>query len=153
MTLPIGNLFNYDCKLVSTFINGVLMTNYSDGDSIAVAMNEDQFKVKIGNTGEATRSKTNNLSGRFTFSLMQSSPMNDVLTALMVADLVAPTGAVYSIVIIDALGTTRFTAPASWLTKWPDHKNAMEVQAKSWVYETGSLSMQFHGGNFPPTII
>jgi Bacteriophage KPP10, Structural protein ORF10 len=153
MALTLGALYNYDAKLVTAFVNGVLMTNFSDGDGISISMNEDQFKLKVGNTGEATRSKTNNLSGRFTFSLMQSSPANDFLTTQMITDLAVPTGTVYPIAVKDNLGTSFFIAPACWLTKWPDHKNAMEAQAKVWVFETGSLSMQFHGGNLPPVIV
>lgn len=151
--IPIGQLYNYDAKAVVAFINNVLCTNFADGDHISIAMNEDQYKLKVGNTGEATRSKTNNLSGRFTFTLMQSSPMNDILSALMLADSQSPLGATIPITVKDNLGTSFFIAPACWCVKWPDHKNSMEAQGKQWVYETGSLSMQFHGGNFPPLIV
>ena len=152
MAIPVGQLYNYDVKQVTAFVNGIPLTNFSDGDSITFQMNEDQFKLKVGNTGEGTRSKTNNNSGRYTFSLMQSSPANDALTLLMNTDLQVLTGTVYPIAVVDNLGTSRFVSPACWLTKWPDHKNAMEAQAKVWVFETNGV-IQFHGGNFPPVIV
>lgn len=153
MALPLAQLYNYDAKSVTAFINGVLATNFADGDHISIAMNEDQWKLKIGNTGEGTRSKTNNLSARFTFNLMQSSPMNEVLSGFMATDMQVPLGTVIPIAVRDNMGTSFFVSPTCWLVKWPEAKFAMEAQGKQWVYETNSLSMQFHGGNFAPLIV
>jgi hypothetical protein len=150
--IPFVNLYNYDMKQVTCFVNGALMTNWADGDAVAFDMNEDAYKLKIGATGEGTRSKTNNQSGRWTLNLMQSSPANDVLSAFFLTDQQVITGACIPIALVDLLGTTRITTPACWCVKWPGQKNAMEAQGRQWIFEFAS-ALVFQGGNFPPLII
>lgn len=145
----VGEVFAFDAKQHVVTVNGIVLTNFADGDVISVSMNEDQNKLKVGVTGETTYSRTNNYSGAFEFSLMQSSPANDALSIILLADLQTPLGVVVPIFIADILGTTRFVAKFAKCAKWPDHKTAMEAQAKTWRFIAGRI-VQYHGGNFPP---
>lgn len=130
------------------------LTVFQDGDTVEIELNEDQFKPKVGTTGELTYSRTNNYLATITFHLMQTSPANDFLWGLMLADLQSPIGSVVPIMVADTLGTTRFNMTYGRCTKAPKWKASLEAGGVDWVYQ-GLIppAAQWHGGNLPSVVI
>lgn len=124
------------------------ITGFADGTFLTVEKNEDAFSLQIGTDGEGTRSKTNNNSGRITFSLMQSSPANDILSTIHTADLELSSG-VFPLFIKDLNGNSLFEASQAWITRFPSSEFGREATSREWIVETDSLIM-FPGGSDTP---
>lgn len=137
---------NYDAKQVQVVIGGVAMEGFQPGSFVAIAYNEDQYKLIVGPDGSTTRSRTNNLSARVTLRLQQSSPSNDVLTGLFVADGESPVGAPVPIMVKDASGRSLFVSESAWIVKLPDSDYGTDPGERAWTIETDAL-VAFIGGN------
>lgn len=137
----------YDPKAVSMVFAGILIGGYSDGTFVKIAANNDSFALLVGADGDATRSKTNDRSGRITFTLQQSSLSNDLLSAAHAADVLTSNGdGIGPLLIKDNSGRTLVTAEKAWIVKQPDADFAREVSMREWIIETDNL-VAFLGGN------
>jgi len=138
-------LKTYDAKAVCVIVGGQIMSGFSDGDMVSIERNEDTFTLQVGTDGESTRSKTNNKSGRFTISLMQTSAANALLTAIAKLDEVGNAGAV-PVLVKDNSGSSVYAASQAWLVKPPVGEFGREAAAREWVFECGDLEWS-EGGN------
>lgn len=125
-------------------VNGLPVGGFNDGDAVTVALNEDAFKLHVGADGEATRSKTNNRSGKITFNLRQLGITNTAFEAARKLDEYGNLGQV-AIYIKDLNSGSEAFAPAAWVMKAPDMKFAMEQQQREWVFESGRIEMTHVG--------
>lgn len=140
-------LRTYDPSQVSIVFAGVPVDGFADGTFLSVEQNEDSFTLQVGTDGESVRSKSNNRSGRATFTLMQSSATNDLLSALHTLDISTPNGdGIGPLLIKDLSGRSIYTAEKSWIVKPPAAGFAREAESREWVVETDNL-IQIHGGN------
>lgn len=128
----------YDPKQIILIVGGNQMSGFADGTFITVERIEDAFSMQVGVDGEGTRSKSNNRSGRVTFSLMQSSDSNQVLSALALADDVSNAGAV-PLMVKDNNGDSLYIAETAWIKKVADSPFAREAGPREWVMETDVL--------------
>ena len=135
----------YDPKQVSVIVGGTILSGFTDGTFIVAERNDPAFNLKVGVDGIGTRAKTNNLSGKVTITLHQSSNSNDVLSAFASADQLSNSGAV-PLLIRDASGRTLITALTAWVQKLANSEFAKEVSNRVWILETDQLVM-FDGGN------
>lgn len=135
----------YDPKQVAVIVGGKIMAGFADGSFVKVERNEQAFNLKVGVDGEGTRAKSNNLSGKVTITLMQSSDSNDDLSGFAAADELSNTGAV-PMLIKDASGRSLFSAVTAWVQKYSDAEFAKEAMTRAWVLETDEL-LVFEGGN------
>jgi hypothetical protein len=136
----------YDAKQVCCIVGGAILSGFSDGDMVSIERNEDTFTLQVGTDGaDYTRSKTNNRSGRFTFSLMQTSAANLALTAIAKLDELGNAGAV-PILVKDINGTSVYNASVAWCVKPPAANFGREADVREWVFETGELNWA-EGGN------
>lgn len=138
-------LRQYDPKQISLIVGGKIITGYADGTFVTPERNEDAFMLKVGVDGEGSRSKNANKSGKITIVLMQTSPSNDYLSALALADELSGNGVVPAL-MKDNLGTTLVTALSAWVKKIANPEMAKEVGTRTWVIETDELNMLV-GGN------
>lgn len=138
-------VLQYDPKNVSMIVGGKIMHGFADGTFIKVMRNQQAFTLKVGADGEGTRAKSNDKSGKFEITLMQSSSSNDVLSAYASADELSNSGVV-PVLLRDNNGTTLATCLSGWVQKLPDTEFAKEVGTRTWVFETDALEM-FVGGN------
>jgi hypothetical protein len=138
-------VLTYDPKNVSMIVGGKIMSGFGDGTFIKVSRNEQAFNLKVGVDGEGTRAKSNNFSGKFEITLMQSSSSNDVLSSYASADQLSNSGVV-PVLLRDNNGTTLATALTGWVQKLPDTEFAKEVTTRTWVIETDDIEL-FVGGN------
>ena len=125
------------------------ITGYADGTFVTVDKNEDAFTLQIGTDGEGVRSKSNNQSGTVTFSLLQSSSSNDILSTIHTADLELGTG-VFPLFIKDLNGSSLYEASQAWIRKFPSAEYGREAAAREWVIETDNLIMFAGGSDTPP---
>ena len=135
----------YDPKNVSVIVGGKILSGFADGTFIKAERNEQAYTLKVGVDGEGARAKNNNKSGKLTFTLMQTSSSNDVMSAYAAADELGNGGAV-PVLIKDHNGSSVVTALTAWVQKLPDLEDAKEISMRTWVMETDELIM-FIGGN------
>lgn len=141
-------LYQYDPKQVAAIVGGNIIGGFTDGTFIVVERNEDAFNLKVGVDGIGTRAKTNNKSGKVTFTLHQSSPSNDVLSALALTDENTGAGAV-PFSMRDASGSSVAGALTVWIKRVANAEFAKEVSNRVWVLETEEINI-FNGGNSTP---
>jgi len=138
---------NYDPAKLIQVLAGIPITGYADGTFVTVVRNEDSFTLRVGATGEACRARSNNKSARITFTLLQSSATNDLLSGLSNLDEMSPGGdgiGPYS--LNDLFGSTKLIAEKAWIVKPADVTYSQDVETREWTIETDSLTGNV-GGN------
>lgn len=130
----------YDPKGIIIIFGGFTLTGFQDGTFITVDRNEDAFSLQVGADGFDTRNKSNNRSGTVTFTPAQTSPSNDILSAIARQDELSNSG-VYPLLIKEVDGTSLFSAEAAWIKKLPTSEFANEAGGREWVIETGQLEV------------
>jgi len=140
-------LHTYDAAQVAIVFAGIPVDGFADGTFLSVEQNEDSFSLQVGTDGEGCRSKSNNRSGRVTFTLGQWSKTNDLLSALHQLDINTPNGdGIGPLLIKDLSGTSLDAAEKAWIVKPPAAAFAREAESREWIIETHELQ-QFHGSN------
>lgn len=138
---------NYDPKGIALVFAGIPITGYAKGTFVSIAYNEDAFVLSIGADGEGTRAKTNNKSATIEFTLTQSSPSNDLLSAIHNLDQMSPGGdGIGPFFLKDLFGTSLAIAETAWVRKMPDAGYGPETGERVWTLETDSL-LENVGGN------
>lgn len=126
---------------------GVPITAFGPDTFIEAARNEDGFSIQVGAGGEVARSRNRNRSGRVTFTLLATSPENDLLANLALVDEATGEG-IGPLFIKDRLGTTLLHAQNAWIVKLPDVSRGKEAGTVAWMIDCDRLEM-FVGGNVP----
>lgn len=135
----------FDPKSVVVSIGGVTMSGYADGTFLEITADTPQFTKITGADGYVTRVKSNDYGAVMTLTLSQSSPSNDVLSALFNADRLTNAGVV-PILIKDLSGTTVIFAATGWIQQFPDTAFGNEINDRSWVIDLANADL-FIGGN------
>lgn len=134
----------FNLKRCLITVNGVPVSGFADGDACTAARNEDSYSLTVGADGEALRNRTNNNSGRITFNLLYSSPLNTVFQALGTLDEASGLGQAAILITDLNTGGSVFAARA-WVVKPPDFTVGMEAGAREWIFETGDLQLNHAG--------
>lgn len=124
---------------------GRVISGFADGTFVNVSRNENAWSLQVGTDGEGTRSKSNNRSGQFSFSLMQSSDSNEYLSGLALVDEQSGDNAL-PLQVKDNSGTSIYNAETAWIVKVPDSEFSREAGPREWVLETDVL-VSFVGKN------
>lgn len=135
----------YDPKQVMILIGGIPMGGFADGEYVNVERTSDTFTMVSGADGITSRAKTNDRSGSMTLTLAQTSPSNDALSAIALADELTNSGVV-PILIKDGSGTTVFVSAFGWIKKPPAASFAKEIGNRAWILDLADLDV-FIGGN------
>jgi hypothetical protein len=136
---------NYDPNTLIITFGATILDGYADGTFLSVEYNEDAYALTVGSNGEGCRSRSNNESATITFTLLQSSSVNDELSAYHNTDLL--TGAsIFPLLVRDINGTTVFAAETAWIRKFPTSAFDRTVGSREWVLETNKLN-GFVGGS------
>lgn len=144
--MPSNITRGYDPGQVDVNVNGSDVSGYADGTFVKVSRNADQVTLQVGADGESTAALSQNRSGRITMTLQQSSPLNDVFSALSDA-LEARTGGFVPVIVKDNNGTTLASAKKAWIVKRPETGFAKEPETREWIFETGNLVLTVGGEN------
>lgn len=135
----------YDPKAVQLVVGGSIIGGYADGSMIQFERDEDMFTKHVGTDGNVSRSKTNNRAGKYTITLAQTSPSNDILSGYMLLDELSNNGVV-EVLLTDADGTTAIFSGQAWVMKPPGAEFAKEIGDRVWVLDAGETDV-FIGGN------
>jgi hypothetical protein len=145
-----GEVRTYDSKRIHMIVGGVPMSGFSPDTMVKATRDSDTFAKKKGVDGVVTRSHLHDRSGEFTFSLDQSSPCNDILSALAKLD-EETDGGIVPILVKDSLpssgsiGSTLVAAKA-WIRKWPDVEYGKEATNRDWIFDVADYEV-YLGGN------
>lgn len=140
-------LKEYNPSEIAMSFAGIPISGYADGEFVTIEPQGDDWSDVVGTDGEVTRARTNDRRATVTFKLMQSSTVNDLLSAIRTADLLAPNGGgVGSFELRDLQGTTIATAPEAWILALPQSAYDREVGAREWKIRCAYLEMVV-GGN------
>jgi len=135
----------YDVRAGVLVVGGVPMTGFADGTAIRVEFDEEQFTKTTGADGLTTRSKTNNYAGSVSIFLQQTSPSNDVLSALWATDRATSKGVV-PVMWKDFSGRTIWAAQHAWVRQMTSLEEGKEASDREWVLDCAELT-GFTGGN------
>ena len=136
---------NYEPSRVIISVGGVNIDGFADGTFISAERTNDTFTKVTGADNRTTRIKQNDFSGTFTFTLLQSSLSNDVLTGFMVLDESTNDGVV-PIIVKDLEGTTLLAAAQAWVRKPPVIEYSKDDSNREWMLDCGDMDI-FAGGN------
>jgi hypothetical protein len=140
-------MHTYSADEVIVTFGPVILSGFADGTFISVEQNEDAFTLMVGADGDSCRAKSNNRSGRMTATLLQSSAVNDLLSAIYNVDINSPSGdGINPLLVKDNTGRTLHAAEKAWITKIPNTTFARETESREWVFETDNMQF-FLGGN------
>ena len=140
----------YDPKAVALIVGGVPIGGFADGTFLKVSRSSDSFTKITGVDGVVSRSHIHDRSGECTITLAQTSPSNDILSALYKVDEESNAGVVPILIkdnnpTLGSVGST-FVAAKAWIRKLPDAEYAKEVSNRDWVFDVDDFEI-FEGGN------
>lgn len=142
----------YDPGAVVLSVGGVPIGGYADGTFILVERSEDSFTAVVGAQGITSRAKSNNRMGQITITLAMTSPSNDALSLILVADELTNSGIV-PVLCEDKSGRSKHFSALAWVTKVPNKEYGKEVTNVEWVLMMADYDA-FLGGNasFEPEV-
>jgi hypothetical protein len=117
-----AQLRHYDAKSVTVSLAGINVQGFADGEFVTIQQEANDFEDVVGSDGEVSRAPTNDNRATVTFVLMQTSPTNQLLSALLRLDKATPGGAgVGALIIRNRLsGGEIYRANHAWIQKPPD---------------------------------
>lgn len=147
----------YSPKRVILTIYGKQIQGFSDNDMVTVVKDEDSFAKYIAVDGEVSRSHNPSSSGKFTITLNQTSPANQLLSTLLLADIADNTGKlVFGVSLRDLNSSgTFYYGHDCWVSKMPDSGFNKAIGTREWVIETKTMFYNVSGykdGNLLTTI-
>ncbi len=141
----------YDPGEMHASVSGISVSAWGPDTFLEAEFNEDAFIPAMGAGGEAARARSRDQSGRVRFTLLASSPENDLLSALAIIDRTRGEG-VGPLFVKDNLGTTIISAQNAYIIKMPDIEYSREVGTRTWEFYCPVLDV-FEGGSvLPPSL-
>jgi Protein of unknown function (DUF3277) len=138
-------LATYDPASIILTVIGNVITGFAEDSAVKVERTAELYQLKVGQQGDAARSRSRDRSGKITFKLLATSPSNDILSALVEADQVGIGVGPSSVTDVLSPGTL-VHAPRSWVSKLPDYEAGKEVAEREWVVSSDNIEMAL-GGN------
>lgn len=135
---------NYDPKQYSLIVGGHIVGGFADGTFLSVARNNDTWALTVGADGEGARAKSNDKSGTFVFTLLQTSASNSVLSGFHLADELN-NGGQLPVLVKDNNGDSIHEAATAWVRKPADVELAKEITNREWTLETDKVTMLVGG--------
>lgn len=139
----------YDPKLYTVVVAALPIDaeGYADGEFIKIERDSDSFTDVAGTGGGVARAKQHDKRATCTLTLLQTSPMNAVLSTLAKLDDETDGGAgVGPFLLKDRGGLSVFAGSSCWVARMPDVTLEKNVTARQWKIRVAKLE-QFEGGN------
>jgi hypothetical protein len=141
----------YAADEVRIIVGGIPISGLADGTFVTIARDEQAFNKVTGADGSTSRAKTANRAGSITLTLQQTSPSNDYLTTLMIADEQGGNGVV-PMLVKDESGNTVASTAAAWVQQAPSQEFSKDVSEREWVMDCARIDMtvgsnESQGGN------
>lgn len=135
----------YDPQKLGISFMGSPIVGFDDGTFLEVERNEPAWKLTVGAGGESVRVRNQNNSAKIRFTLLATSPSNDMLSGAAEADRLTGTG-IGTFMAKDILGRTLVLAPNTWVEKRAPIKYGKEHEPRVWELETDDVD-DFIGGS------
>ena len=134
-------------EYVMTLCGIVINSGFADGEFLTLEENSPRFVMKKGSDGSVTRCRSLDRSAKAVFKLMNTSDINDQLSALAQQDQAARNGAgVGAFEIKDIYGTTIFHGSQAWISEMPKVSLDREATPREWMVDIAALDPVVHGG-------
>lgn len=140
-------LYTFDIKKCIVLVGIARIQGFADGEAVSVELDDDLYQKVTGADGDASRARRHGLAASAKITLMQTSPSNDILMAIAVADRVNNAGVV-PFTVKDLLGTTTLFGAYAWVKKTPVVAMGKELTNREWMLDIASIET-FVGGNAP----
>lgn len=138
------NVETYDPQQISAVADGADVQGYAEDTWIKISRPNDMWTSTEGCDGQVVRSKSNSRMTEIEITLLQTSPTNDLFSALYVADEKTNAG-LFPFFLRDSNGATTFFALQTWVAKMPDIEYGKTVGNRVWTLRTGESNV-FVGG-------
>jgi len=131
----------YDSSKVSVTLGPISVSSgRAKGPFVKISNEADDYSDDAGADGEVVRWANKDDRATVTLILMASSESNQALSALRIADKIAPNGAgIVPIMIKDGNGDSLFTAKDCWIAKAPDAEYGQEPGTREWKLRCANL--------------
>lgn len=143
-----GDMRVCDSNSYHVSVAGIPISGYADGEWLTVERDSPAFEDVVGTDGEVTRSKTNDNRATVTIRLMQSSPVNGLLSVLHNLDKNTPNGAGVGPFLLTDIptGTTLLVAEKCWISEEPNGSWDRTPKEREWKIRCANL-LSTYGGN------
>jgi len=135
----------YDPGQFVVTVGGGQISGFADGTFVTIMRSNDAFTKVTGPDGVTSRAKSGDRSGEMTLTLTQTSPSNDFLSGIALADELTNTGVV-PIMVKDISGRSVYFSGNGWIRKTPESSFGKEIENREWVFDLADMDI-FLGGN------
>lgn len=137
----------YDPKLVQASLGDIILGDFGPDTFINVNFDMDEFEAKQGATGSTEWVNKNSAIANIEFTILQTSPINDRLSALLSGDRANNTGAV-PFMVKDAGpgGTTLVSFAEARIVKRPNLEFGNSTTNRTWTLKGVKPSSVVIGG-------
>lgn len=138
----------YDPKKHDIVFNGILVNKgLADGTFLTISNETPGFSSKVGVDGEVVRTRNHDRRATATITVMQTSEVNDRLSAMYESDRDAVNGlGVGAFSVRDRAGTTLLEASRAYISNGPEVSLEAEASPREWTIELSDYRPQ-HGSN------
>lgn len=138
----------YDGSEVYVTVGPVLLTGFSDGDSITATKSANFYEKRVGLDGSVGRARNTDKTGTIEIRLLQTSIANDEMSSLLNLDSLTSDGkAVFPVSVMDFSGRSVIAAGQAWVESiGPAAFSTNAVGERIYTLQCADLKM-FIGGN------
>lgn len=140
-----NRVYTYSAKDYRIIVGGISIAGLYSGSFLEVSLDEALYQKVLGCDGRNARARNISKSGTVSIALARTSPSNDFLSTLLIADEAGNAG-VIPIFIRDANGLTTVFSLSSWVREVPVLTDSTDIERRLWVFDCTRLDM-FIGGN------
>lgn len=137
----------YSPKNMIMTVNGVQLTGFGDTDMVTISLDEAKFTKYVSVDGQVARSHNVADTGRFVFTLNQTSAANQVLSGLLALDTAEASGNnVFSVAVRDQNSDgTFYLGTDCWIEGMPESSFGKEIGTREWVIEARKIRYSIAG--------
>ena len=137
----------YSPKRLVLTVAGQRIEGFGDTDIVSVTLDEPKFVKYIGADGQVSRSFNPASSGRFTITLAQTSSANQILSAILLADVADNTGNLVVPVTLRDLNSsdTFYIGTNCWVENMPESNFGKEIDTREWVLDAEKIFYNISG--------
>lgn len=136
----------FDPKQMPIVFGGVQMEGFSESTMAKFEFESESFGDVVGVDGDVSRSKNMDRRAKLTISLMQTSPTNDLMSAMYNAGRLGVNGAdVAAVRVEDLNGRLVIAGAEAWIMDTPKPTWGKTAQEYEWVIRIANCDAFFGG--------